>query len=113
MPIDFLFIFVYYRLINFSPDPINHNKRLTMKKYICFFIGFVIILSIELFYWEDFSGNPKELSQKFSNGAIASSTENGEDATAKTGTGIDPAIIVLLGTGVVGLVGIGRKRASK
>lgn len=84
-----------------------------MKKYICFFIGFAIILSIELFYWEDLTRNPQDLSQKFSNGAIASQMDSEEETTVKAGRGIDPTVFILLGTGVVGLVGLGSKRSKK
>ena len=84
-----------------------------MKKYVCFFIGFAVIIAVELFYWEDFAGTPQDLSRNFSNGAIASQTDDGETASAQPNAGIDPVIILLLGSGLIGLVGLGRKRTSK
>ncbi len=84
-----------------------------MKKYICFFIGFAVIIAVELFYWADFAQTPRDLSRNFSNGAIASQTTDGELESAETEAGIDPVIILLLGSGLIGLVGLGRKRALK
>ncbi len=78
-----------------------------------FFICFATILSMELFYWEELSGDPQDWSHKFSNGAIASLMENGEDSTGKTSASIDPAINILLGIGVVGIVGLRRKSIQK
>jgi hypothetical protein len=84
-----------------------------VKKYVCFFIGFAVIIAVELFYWEDFAGTPRDLSRNFSNGAIASQTTDGETDSEQPKAGIDPVILLLLGSGLIGLVGLGRKQAPK
>ena len=85
-----------------------------MKKLFSFLIiTFFMFVVLEIFNAEDLSMTSHDLTYKFTTDALAS-LNNGEEMQSTTTTSaIDPTTVLLLGSGLVGLAGFGRKRIKQ
>jgi hypothetical protein len=101
-----------------------------MNKVFSFLIAFLLIFGVGLFHFEAPQTAPSDIDGKITNDAMAASNEDGmnsnfgfgltpsflspnSDDTASTqrDTVFDPVTILLLGSGLIGLAGLGRKKS--
>jgi LPXTG-motif cell wall-anchored protein len=83
-------------------------------KRVCLFISITLtIMMIELFYWGDLLRNPEDPAMNITVEAIASSNGDEDQFSMTTTTGTDPTSLILLGSGLIGLIGIGIKKKKR
>ena len=100
-----------------------------MKKIYSIFIAILLVLTIELLDWEALPGSSQDVSDNFTATAVAAPNNqirelnfgfgfdpyfhfinNHADSSKPTNPVLDPVSILLLGSGLVGLAGLGRKK---
>jgi hypothetical protein len=101
-----------------------------MNRAFSFLIAFFLILAVGLFHFEAPQTAPSDIDGKITTDAMAASNEDdvnsdsgfgltplflsqSSDDTASTqrNTVFDPVTILLLGSGMIGLAGLGRKKS--
>jgi hypothetical protein len=82
-----------------------------MKRF-SFLLVLGILFAFELFYWGDLSATSQELSANTATDAITALDQSGGDLTMSTVSAIDPTSMILLGSGLIGLAGIGRRKTK-
>ena len=83
-----------------------------MKRLFSFLIILFTFLVIELFNGEDLSLVTQDFKYNFTADAIAAN-ENTGVVVETNETTVDPTMMILLGSGLVGLAGFGRRRLEK
>lgn len=84
-----------------------------MKRF-SFLLVLGIFFTFELFYWGDLSATSQELSANTATDAITALDNSGDDLTKSTTvSAIDPTSMILLGSGLIGLAGIGRRKTKQ
>ena len=82
-----------------------------MRKF-SFLMIFLLILAVELFPWDDFSSTSPKVTHYFPTDAVAALGNAGNEFSMKPASVLDPATVILLGSGLVGLFGLGRKKTN-
>ena len=82
-----------------------------MNKVISFFVVILFVLLLDLFHFEA----PPNASQDISGSIVAESLAalNDDDAYSNFEPGFKPVTMFLLGSGLIGLAGLGRKKILK
>jgi hypothetical protein len=83
-----------------------------MKRF-SFLIALGVFLIFELFHWGDLSTTPHDSNYSITTDAIAALDKSGDHFSMTAVPAIDPATMILLGSGLVGLAGIGRKKTPQ
>jgi hypothetical protein len=100
-----------------------------MNRAFSFLIAFFLILAVGLFHFEAPQTAPSDIDGKITTDAMAASNEDGmnsdsgfgltpsflslnnnDSASTARDTVFDPVTIILLGSGMIGLAGLGRKK---
>jgi hypothetical protein len=68
---------------------------------------------IEIFNAKDISITSQDLTYNFTTDALASLNEGNSTQEMESASAVDPTTILLLGSGLIGLAGFGRKRIKK
>jgi hypothetical protein len=101
-----------------------------MNKVFSFLIAFFLILGVGLFHFEAPKSTPLDIDGKITPDAMAASNKDGvnsgsgfgltplflspnnnDSASTARDTVFDPVTIILLGSGMIGLAGLGRKKS--
>jgi len=77
---------------------------------ISFLLAFSLFLVVELFHWDDLSSTYLNANYAFTTNAIAALDDSSDTLSMAKDPAIDPATMILLGSGLVGLAGIGRRK---
>lgn len=83
-----------------------------MKKF-SFLLVLGVFFAFELFYWGDLSVSSQKLSANIETDAIAALDKSADHFSIPTASAMDPTSMILLGSGLVGLAGIGRRKSKK
>jgi hypothetical protein len=83
-----------------------------MKRF-SFLLVLGVLSAIELFHWNDLAAPSQALSSKITTNAIAALDKRGDDFSISALSAIDPTTMILLGSGLIGLAGIGRRKNKK
>ena len=82
-----------------------------MKRLFSFLcLVLLMFVVIEIFNAEDLSIKSQDLTYTFTPDALASLSKNDEGSSTVTSSRLDPTTMLLLGSGLIGLAGFGRKR---
>lgn len=73
----------------------------------------LMFVGIEVFDSKDLSMTSQDLTYHFTTNALASLNEGDEKQSAVSSSRIDSTTMLLLGSGLIGLAGFGRKRIKK
>ena len=85
-----------------------------MKRIFSFLIIIFSFLVVELFNGENLSLTPQDVNYNFTTDAVAALNENDNTLKASnSASAVDPTMMILLGSGLVGLAGFGRRRLEK
>lgn len=81
-----------------------------MKRLFSFLIATVLMfIVIEVFNAEDLSMTSQDLTYNFTTDALASLNEGNKVQSTMKSSNADPTSMLLLGSGLIGLAGFGRK----
>lgn len=83
-----------------------------MRK-LSFLLVFLLFSATELFQWDDLTRSPQVLTHNLSTDAVAALNNAGDDLSMTPASAIDLSTVILLGCGLVGLVGLGRKKTDR
>ena len=103
-----------------------------MNRVFFFLVAIILVLGIELIHWEAFPNASQDLSDNFTTDAVAASNNyvldsnyelgfdpgsrfknSGATFSKKNASALDPVTMLLFGSGLVGLAGLGRKKIKK
>ena len=103
-----------------------------MNRVYSFLVAILLVLVVELFHWEALPNASRDLTDNFSTNAVAASNnyvldlnfelgfdpdsrfKNSDVTFSKTNApALDPVTMLLFGSGLVGLAGLGRKKIKK
>ncbi len=87
------------------------KKVKNVKKLISFImITAIMFIVIEIFNAKDLSMTSQDLTYNFTTDALASLSEDDEAQSPISVVNMDPTTLFLLGSGLVGLAGFGRRK---
>ena len=103
-----------------------------MKKLFSFLVAILLVLTIDLFHWEVLTGTSQDLDDNLTATAVAAPNnqirnfnfgfgfapdfyymDNSAASSDPTKPVLDPVSILLFGSGLVGLAGLGRKKIMR
>ena len=103
-----------------------------MNRVFSFFAAMLLVFTIELFHWEVPPGPSQDLSDNSTANAVAAPNNhilgfnfgfgfdpdfhfinNGATSSKPAAPALDPVTMLLFGSGLVGLAGLGRKKIKK
>jgi hypothetical protein len=88
----------------------ERRRRGKVKRLFSFLIMTVLMfIVIEGFNAEDLSMTSQDLTYNFTTDALASLNQGNEVQSKPTSSKMDPTTLLLLGSGLIGLAGFGRK----